>query len=241
MTIVINTSLSGEIDSWNTLKDYITEETDGRADGDQLAAYIRRAEGRIHRALAIKPVSPMQTSVAFSVTGETANGPADMVRPFALELTDGANRQEIEFIARENMTALQYANVARSQTYQSTAGDGFFPRYYTLVDQVLRFWPAQSATLTGTLYYYQQLPSLSESVQTNWLLLEHPDVYLDGALYYAYRAMPDIEKASLMKGIFEESLAEALEAYPNPANRMTLLVDPALSFQRFRRFDVSTY
>lgn len=241
MTIIIDTSLSGEIDSWNTLKDYISEETDGRADSNQLAAYIRRAEGRIRRALAIRPVAPMQTSTSFSVTWETASGPADMVRPFALELTDGSNRQEIEFIARENLTALQPFNVARSQSYPSTVGDGSFPRYYTLIDQTLRFWPAQTATLTGTLYYYQQLPSLSETVQSNWMLADHPDVYLDGALYYAYRAMPDIEKASLMKGIFEEALSEALESYPNPANRMTLTVDPALSFQRFRRFDATTY
>lgn len=234
MTIVINTAPEGEIDSWSTLKSYITEETDGRADSDQLAAYIRRAEGRIKRALAMRPVSPMQTSVSIAVTGETAAAPDDMVRPFALELTDGVNRQEIEFVERENLTAFQRFNSARVNSYQGTDSGSNFPRYYTLIDKTLRFWPAQTNALSGTLYYFQQLPVLSESNQTNWLLLDHPDVYLDGALYYAYRAMPDIEKASLMKGIFEESLSEALEAYPDPANRAHLQVDQAMTSLRFQ-------
>lgn len=229
MAIVLDNSLDGEIDSWNTLKEFIVEETDGRAANDQLSAYIRRAESRIRRALAIKPVKPMRTSVSVIITGETLLAPADMVRPWALELADGDNRFECEFVEPENMTALQAHNDACALTYTGQGGDGYFPRYFTLSGTDLRFWPAQSAAILGTLFYYQQLAPLSDSNQTNWLLDAHPDVYLDGSLYYAYRAMPDIEKASLMKGIFEEALSEVLEAYPDPASRFTMSVDPMLS------------
>jgi hypothetical protein len=239
MTIIVDTSLEGQIDDWNTLKDQITEETDGRADSTQLAAYIRRAETRIRRALAIKPVEPMRTSVSLSIAGETASAPADMVKPWAIEMVDGGNRIECEYIEREKFTALQAQNDRRALTY---AGDtGYFPRYFTLINTELRFWPAQSATIQGTLYYFQQLAALSENNQTNWMLTQHPDVYLDGSLYYAYRAMPDIEKASLMKDIFEQSLSEMLESYPDPASRFTMSMDPMLSAQRFYRPYVSTY
>lgn len=233
MTIVIDTSLEGEIDSWSTLKDYITEETDGKASSSQLGAYIRRAESRIRRALAIRPVAPMQTSTSLTFTGETAVGPSDMVRPYALELTDGVNRQEVSFVERENISAYQLFNDSRVNDYPATDSSGYYPHYFTMNDQTLRFWPAQSRELTGTLYYFQKLPALSEDNQSNWMLRDHPDVYLDGALYYAYRAMPDIEKASLMKDIFEQALSEALEAYQDPANRAPLALDPGIAMTRY--------
>lgn len=239
MTIIVSTSLEGQIDNWNTLKDQITEETDGRADSTQLAGYIRRAETRIRRALAIKPVDPMRTSVSVNITGETLAVPSDMVRPWSLEFVDGADRFECEFVERENMTALQAMNENRALAY--VGASGYFPRYFTIVGSNFRFWPAQTNLVAGTLYYYQQLATLSENNQTNWLLAAHPDVYLDGSLYYAYRAMPDIEKASLMKDIFEQSLSEMLESYPDPANRVLMTMDPMLSAQRFYRPYVSTY
>ena len=233
MTIVVSTALEGEIDSWDALKSYIVEETDGRADAPQLAAYIRRAENRIGRALAINPVRPMETSVSLSVASSLVECPNDMIRPFALELTDGGNAQEIDYLAPENLSAQQIRNLERANTYVATDGSGSYPHYFTLIDRQIRLWPAPSTPRTGTLWYYRTLPPLSADNQTNWLLRDHGDVYLDGALYYAYRAMPDIEKASLMKGIFEEDMAELVAAYPKPANRATLSVDPMLSARRF--------
>ena len=78
------------------------------------------------------------------------------------------------------------------------------------------------------LHYYQTLAALSDSNTTTWLLDAFPNVYQSGALYYAYRDMPDIEKAGLMKGVFEDALQQVADSYPEHDDEVTLSVDPDL-------------
>jgi hypothetical protein len=233
MSFVISQALDGAIETYDDLLAAITDETDGQASASQLAAYIRRAEARIRRKLAIDPVRPMMVRADITVDGEYVDSPADMVRPFGIELTDGTDRREVVFVETENATGVYSSNSLGRDTFTAYTGGGTYPDRFTMLDGEFRFYPVPDTTRTGTLFYYQELPAISVDNQNNWLLEAHPDAYLSAALYYAYRAMPDIDKAAAMKAIFEEEMAEIIEAYPKPENRQTLSVDSGLAGHRF--------
>lgn len=70
-----------------------------------------------------------------------------------------------------------------------------------------------SGDVQGVLY--QKIPALSESNLTNWLLDDHPDVYLYGALVQAAIYTKDD------KSVFEEQYANALNEVSSIENRYT--------------------
>lgn len=59
---------------------------------------------------------------------------------------------------------------------QSAAADR--PGYFAITDTQVVCWPT-SGSIVGT--YYEEIPSLAVN-STNWLLVDHPDAYLFGAL-----------------------------------------------------------
>jgi hypothetical protein len=65
-------------------------------------------------------------------------------------------------------------------TYTSTTTAN--PKNYTMEAGSIRLGPAPSAGLTMKILYYQKIGPLSGGV--NWLLTNHPDVYLFGSLLH---------------------------------------------------------
>jgi hypothetical protein len=70
------------------------------------------------------------------------------------------------------------------------------PAYAALLDGVIRWAPVPDTTYTLKWAYWRKLLSLSDSQTTNWLIEEHPDIYLYAAL---------LESAPYLKG--DERLA----------------------------------
>lgn len=70
------------------------------------------------------------------------------------------------------------------------------PRLFALTSSEIVIRPID-ATTAITLRYYAKLQSLTEGVTTNWLLEEHPDIYLAGALTEAYTIIQDLDKAAM--------------------------------------------
>jgi len=54
--------------------------------------------------------------------------------------------------------------------------------YYTILANQLRIYPTQESGLSIELVYYQKVPALPfpSFLDTNWMLDEHPDIYLAG-------------------------------------------------------------
>lgn len=68
-----------------------------------------------------------------------------------------------------------------SRMRQSTGATGF-PRLYALMNGTsIRFAPVPDGEYTLLLDYWQGVPYLSDSVQDNWLVTDHSDIYLYSA------------------------------------------------------------
>lgn len=203
------------VTSYSTLKSAITEETDGRALTASLDRYIQMAEGEIRAFLAINPVRPMRARTTLSISSEYVAAPADMVRPVSAEIAVDGVRSYLPYVSPESLSRMQGKVIGTNAPYA-----------FTRVGDELRFYPVPTSIYTGSLHYFEAVPALNDGSPTNWLIAAFPNAYQSGALYYAYRDMPDIEKASLMKAVFEETLQQIAASYPEHDEEVSLSVDP---------------
>jgi hypothetical protein len=81
-------------------------------------------------------------------------------------------------------------------------GDG---RAFTILGTQIHVEPHDNAI---TMLYFQEIPPLSVSSGTNWLLQEYPDLYLFGSLYHAYEFMLDLQNAAFRKAQRDEIFDE---------------------------------
>jgi len=76
------------------------------------------------------------------------------------------------------------------------------PRVYTVVGDQLLFGPTPDAVYSVSLAYYQRFAALS-TASTNWLLTNHPNVYLFAALAEGAPYLMEDERAPLWEAKYQ--------------------------------------
>lgn len=87
------------------------------------------------------------------------------------------------------------------------------PRHYLLTGNLtgptrIEFLPGISGTLQARIGYRARA-ELQNDGDTNAVLQDHPDVYLNGCLHYAHLHLQNVAMSDLYGGQFEAALAEA--------------------------------
>lgn len=139
----------------------------GRSDlTSRIPEFIVLAEAKMNRKLRTKDMETKNNS--FSITGEYVATPSGFggVRSWYLNTSP---TQKLEFMASPLITGL----------YGGTTGK---PRFYTVEGANFRFGPPPDATYSSTLTYFLQVPALTGSNTTNWLMTANPDAYLYGVM-----------------------------------------------------------
>ena len=83
--------------------------------------------------------------------------------------------------------------------------------YYTLFDNKIAFNQALTDTQQIELLGYSQVPALTDTETTNWLLEDHEDVYLFGSLRYAHYYAKAYAKGDKMQQLFEDKMVQVIE------------------------------
>lgn len=112
------------------------------------------------------------------------------------------------------------------------------PRYWARVGDQFQYFPAPDQAYTATLTYTRRVPALSESNPTNWLLTNHPDVYLFGALKEAGPFLLDSERTSLFEAKFQAAAQDIVSSERKVVG--DLRTDVALSTIGRATFDINT-
>jgi len=149
--------------------------------------FIRLAESRLNRLL---DDPEMEIATTLTANDEATPLPADFGEMVSISTGNGA---------LQAMGPVEFAAVDPSITGT--------PRYYSIVDQEIRFAPANS-TASISLVYRRSIPSLTADNPTNWLMTRAPDVYLYGALLHAEAYDPNDERVPLWKAAFDEAIGE---------------------------------
>lgn len=156
-----------------------------------IPTWIRYATAQFSRVLR---VPQMETRDVRTLTTEYVSLPTDFLEIISITRDDG---EELRYIARPAFS---------SYSAQGLDPD---PAVYTIEDYQLRFLPAPSVTepLTVTILTYERLPDFTTDASSNWLLDEHPDLYLWGTLLFARAWIHDDDRLARIKPLYDEQLA----------------------------------
>jgi hypothetical protein len=152
----------------------------------------------------------------YEINGAFVDKPVGFRMMRSLRLTSGAGRV-LEEITPEQMAACK-------------AGQGSLtaaPRFYTAVGPQLEFWPVPNETYAAIMQFQAGFTPLSDAAPSNWILADHPDAYLFGALANASGYVKNDERAQAFDQVFRRALDEIQEALRTTYDR-TLGADPML-------------
>jgi hypothetical protein len=72
----------------------------------------------------------------------------------------------------------------------------------------MQFWPAPDKLYTANMVYRATIPALGPALESNWLLLKHPDAYLYGTLIQAEGYGWNDERIGMLKAALDEAVVE---------------------------------
>ena len=177
---------------------------------------VSLAEARLNRELGFVAstavLSTVEGSNSISLSGITYS------KPVSLYVTVNGEERFIQPVALGTVAETEIPGVPSSWAPQTGS---------------LRFdCPANAAY--PARFTYEGKIQLSESVETNEILSDYPDLYLSASIVWGNVYVRNAEQAAIFKGMLEESLQEAKRNLAQ-RKRGTLFVDPM--FARPGRYD----
>ena len=156
--------------------------------------FIDLTEADFNRRLRIRAMETVNTS--FTIDAETEALPTGFLQVRSFILTSTTPDRTLELLSPFHQASLS-AN--------DTTGT---PRTYSIEGSNFRFAPAPDTSYTATLVYYKAFDSLDGSTATNYILTNHPAVYLYGSLYHASNFIRGIDPQTVeqWKGLFVEGI-----------------------------------
>ena len=172
--------------------------------------FITLAEAQMNRRLLKDgPVRQMLTRLAVSITDEFLSVPADFMGAKAFSLTDSIGTVSFDFAEPDQIENLK---AQYNGQYPTTLVS---PSVFTVTGGQFQFWPwssANAAPYSAELSYWQRIPALTDVATSNWVLANHPDAYLYGALLQSAPYLKEDERISVWANSFATILSDIVEA-----------------------------
>jgi hypothetical protein len=161
--------------------------------------FIKLTEADFNAKLRIRPMEQIDT---ITIDSETETVPTGFIAVRSFYILSSSTKFPLEYITPHNMFEIRGG---------SRSGR---PRSYTIESdnetETFRFGPSPDTSYTGYLSYYKAISALSVSNTSNWMLANHPAVYLYGSLYHA---------ANFLGGIDQTQLGQWLQMYSTALER----------------------
>jgi len=141
----------------------------------------------------------METVVTLTPVSNVCTLPSDYLE-YKRVVEVASIRRRLEYITEDAVDALYPTR------------DSGLSSNFTIVGNSLTALPMSSNDIELT--YYQQIPALSESNTTNWLLTRFPNLYLHTGLMYAAELTKDEEQLT-KEAVFVERLIGDLQGLDN--------------------------
>jgi len=169
--------------------------------GSIIPDFVALAEARISRDLRLR--KQIVTS-SLTCTGgvQSVALPSDWLEYENVSVNTNPTRQ------------LVYVSVEQLDSTYSSQVTGI-PAVYTIEGDSTLFGPIPDSNYSITAIYYARFPSVITNA-TNWLLTNHPNIYLHACLVEAYTYIQDMEKVQMFQ-----------ERYTNGCNQLQAQDDEA--------------
>lgn len=124
-------------------------------------------------------------------------------------LPDGFSEVDSFWLDQNTGQPLEYRTLDQFDNVTSTSGT---PYYYTISGGYFYFGPPPGGSFSLRLRYSKNLTPLSDDNPSNWLLSEHPDLYLYGSLIHSAPFLNDDPRIVMWQGK-HDSLLESVNLY----------------------------
>ncbi len=160
----------------------------------QIPDFISLAEARMSRELKTRTQVKRATAATIANT-EFIILPTDMRQVKNVKLNSSPNKQ-LNYVT----PAVYY------ERYPGTGGGT--PSVYTVIGAEIGFRPIPDSVQTVEIIYTDEITPLSDTVATNRVLQQHPDIYLYGSLAQAHAFLMDDARATQYDGLFSRIIEE---------------------------------
>ena len=161
MALSTYTELKSAIANWLNRSDLTSEISDD---------FIVLTEADLNAKLRIRQ---MHAQTTITIDAETENTPTGFLQVRDFYILSNGQKYPMTFISPAQMDAVKAS---------STTG---VPSSYTILGSTFRFAPRPDTTYSAILNYYKKFDPLTSSNTTNYILTDHPAVYLYGSLFHA--------------------------------------------------------
>ncbi|WP_162651557.1 hypothetical protein [Lentilitoribacter sp. Alg239-R112] len=210
------------ISNYTELKTAITEWMDREDLSGSAADFISLAEARLNRRLKSFEVDTVLSGADGSQSIDISS--LSLSEPVALYCT--THNDEYEILLKAPGTI----------AYRDAAGS---PEFYVIDGDNIEFNRPQSGAQTYRFVYHERY-ALSDAAPTNWLLTNHPDVYLAASIVWGNVYIANVQSALLFKQTLDEFIKETRN-YLSQNKRGIRSVDDALLANGANRYASNTY
>lgn len=160
-----------------------------------LDSFLRLTEARANRLLKVQKM------------GQRSYTTTDIYNEYISLPVDFKGLRDIEVRENDGSTKRHTPSYLSPEQMNMVADNPNSNIYYTIIADQLQIHPKQDAQLLE-IVYYKKIPELTATATTNWLLDDHPDVYLSGFMM-EITAFESDEQAHVKWAVrFKGSMAE---------------------------------
>jgi hypothetical protein len=157
-------------------------------------AFVKLAEASFNRRIR----SHRQiTRASITIDAQFEALPADWLE--TIRLTMDANPVRV-------LTQISMDDLTRYRTERADTTDA--PAYFAHNGLDIELFPRPSDSYTGEITYFARITSLADDADANWLLTNHPDAYLYGALVHSAPYLKDDPRLTVWAALLQNAMDE---------------------------------
>ena len=185
MALTTYTTLKASIANWLNRSDLTSDIADD---------FIKLTEADFNSKLRIRK---MVTQSTITINSETEALPTGFLQVRDFYILSGSTKHPLRYMTPSQMDQVK-----------GTSRTGL-PSSYTILGDTFRFSPKPDASYTGYINYYKTFDTLSDTNTTNFILTNHPAIYLYGSLFHAANFLGGINPQQVQT--WQSMFATALE------------------------------
>ena len=161
MALTNYTTLKASIANWLNRSDLSDEIADD---------FIVLTEADFNSKLRVRKMIAQST---ITIDSETESIPTGFLQVRDFYILSGSTKYPLRYMTPSQMDQVKGTSVTG------------IPQAYTILGDTFRFTPKPDSSYSGYLNYYKKFDALSSTNATNFILTDHPAIYLYGSLFHA--------------------------------------------------------
>jgi len=161
MALTSYTTLKASIANWLNRSDLSDEIADD---------FIVLTEADFNSKLRVRKMIAQST---ITIDSETESIPTGFLQVRDFYILSGSTKYPLRYMTPSQMDQVKGTSVTG------------IPQAYTILGDTFRFTPKPDSSYSGYLNYYKKFDALSSTNATNFILTDHPAIYLYGSLFHA--------------------------------------------------------